>query len=138
MDIFQAIKDLGFALGQYVVVGSGIMAAYGLKEAEDIDLVVTPALFEKLEWSGRWQPIQKPDGGPGLARGLVEVFLDVNCGQHNPPTDDLIAKSEVIHGVPFISLEELVRFKREYGRPKDFEHIKLIEEFWERRGAPDL
>ena len=49
----------------------------------------------------------------------------------------MIANAEVIHGVPFISLEEMVRFKREYGRPKDFEHIKLVEEFWERRASTD-
>jgi hypothetical protein len=41
--------------------------------------------------------------------------------------DALIAGAEWIDGLPFASLEAVLAWKRAYGRPKDLEHVRLIE-----------
>ena len=84
VDIFLAIKDLGFALGQYVVVGSGIMAAYGLKEAQDIDLVATPTLFAELERSGRGSPSRNPTAVPVWPEVWWRFFSTLNAANTIP------------------------------------------------------
>ena len=105
------------------------MAAHNLKEARDIDIVVAKDLFNGLKQSVQWESHTKPNGGPALKKGAVEVFLDVNSGNHNPNTEDLINEAEIIDGVPFISLLELIKFKEQYNRPKDVEHIKIIKDY---------
>ncbi len=132
MDIFEELRGLSFSPNQYVVVGSGIMAAKGIRNTNDLDIVVTPELFEKCKREG-WEvkPWTKPgkEGKEWLKRGAVELYLEVNEGDINPTTEDLLKEAEFINGIPFNTLERLVEFKRAYGRPKDFEDIALIEKY---------
>lgn len=132
MNLIEEIKKLNFPLGQYVIVGSGPMAVRGLKEAHDIDIVVTPEFFEKCKISG-WEtmPWTYPEkvGQIYLKKGDVELYLDVNAGDFNPTTAELIGRSETIHGIPFITLGDMISFKKAYGREKHLEDIKTTEEF---------
>lgn len=41
MGIFENVKKFNFPIGEYVVVGSGLLAALGLREASDVDVAVT-------------------------------------------------------------------------------------------------
>lgn len=130
MEIFKEMKKLNLPSDKYVVVGSGIMAALGIKKANDIDLVVTKDLFKVLSEQD-WQKIKRPNGEPGLEKGKVAAYLDVNCGNFNPTTEELIKDAEIIHDIPFISLRTLVKFKEEYGREKDKKDIDLINKYLE-------
>lgn len=130
MNIFNQIKKLNFPLGKYVVVGGAAMAARGIKNTRDIDIVVTPDLFEKCKREG-WRPKLKPNGEIGLQKGIVEVYLDVNCGDFNPTTEYLIQSSEIINGILFLNLKNVIRFKKEYGKEKDARDIGLIEKYLE-------
>src|SRR5687768_15812064 len=53
MTVFERVKALNLPADQYVVVG-GAMEAHGIRNALDIDLVVTPQLFERLLAEG-WE-----------------------------------------------------------------------------------
>jgi len=108
------------------------MQALGIKEARDIDIVVMPELFEKCKQSG-WEQVHwtYPEklGQIYLRKGSVELYLDVNCGSCNPTTEELIQNAHISDGVPFISLDQLISFKRAYGKEKDFADTKLVEEY---------
>lgn len=136
MDIFKEIKKLKFPLGSYVVVGSGHIIALGLKEGHDVDIVVTKELFEKCKNKG-WKQVSwtYPDklGHIYLRKGKVELYLDVNRGDINPTTEELIQRAVIIDGVPFASLEDVLKFKKEYSKvnPKHLKDIKLIEKHLE-------
>src|SRR3989344_5437655 len=135
MNIFSEVEKLNFPLGEYIVVGSGIMGAYGLKELKDVDIVATPNLFEKLRKSGEWQEVQwtylDHTEGIFLRRNNVEVYLDVNCGDENPTTEKLIDSAKVINNIPFINFKQCLRFKKAYSKnkPKHFKDIEIIEKF---------
>lgn len=132
MNIFKELKELKFPLGSYVVVGSGHMIALGLKEGHDVDIVVTEDLFEKCKSEG-WEQVTwtYPDklGHIYLRKDKVELYLDVNRGDFNPTTEELIQRARVIDETPFASLEDILKFKREYSKvnPKHLNDIKLIE-----------
>lgn len=132
MNVIDQIKNLDFPIGQYVVVGSGIMAMYGLKQARDVDIVVSPNLFEKCEREG-WEQIPYTYTDKlekhYLQKDPVELYLDVNHGKFRPTFDELLNRAETFDRIPFISLEDLLKFKRSYNRPKDHADIKLIEDF---------
>lgn len=130
IDVFKEVKALNFPVGEYIVVGSGIMAARGIRPAYDLDIVVTPKLFEQCRaegWEVRPWTREGKIGKEWLKRGLVDILLEVNCGDANFSTEELLRDAEIIQDVPFISLERLVMFKKNYGRPRDFEDVALIE-----------
>lgn len=132
MDIFNQIKKLNFPSGQYIVAGSGILAAKGIRETKDLDMVVTPELFEKCRSEG-WEvlPWTKEDipGKDWLRKGDVEVYIQISRKTGGISAKELLKDAEIIEDIPFISLENLIDFKQEYGRPKDFEDIEIIKNY---------
>jgi hypothetical protein len=136
VDIFKEVKKLNFPAESYVIVGSGHLIALGLKEGRDIDIVVTEALFEKCKEEG-WEEIKwtypEKIGHIYLRKGIVELYLDVNCNNFKPTTKELIKRAKIINGVPFASLDDLLKLKREYvkKKPKHKKDIQLIEKHLE-------
>jgi hypothetical protein len=132
MNVIEEVKKLNFPVDQYVIVGSGPMAVRGLKEAHDVDIVVTQELFEKCKANG-WKNIlwtyPEKIGQIYLKQNDIELYLDVNCADFNPTTKELIERADVIEGVPFINLEDMLRFKRAYNREKDSKDIKITETY---------
>lgn len=70
MDIFEEVKNLNLPLGQYLVAGSGPIAAHGIRDYKDIDILVTENLYNKLMKSG-WSLVSLP-GVDGKKRGAKE------------------------------------------------------------------
>ena len=64
-------------------------------------------------------------GGSGrrLEGGRIEVF----GGWMGPDIDALIDGARCIDGLPLARLEDVLARRRAYGRPKDLEHVQLIE-----------
>lgn len=132
MNIVEEMKKLQFPQGQYVIVGSGPLGIRGIKETNDIDIVVSPELFErcKQDW---WEQLPRtyPDkiGQIYLRHGYVELFLDVNCGDFNPTLKELLQRADIIEGITFVSLKDVIKFKQSYNKPKHWEDIKIIEKY---------
>ncbi len=134
MNIFEKVKSLNFPTGQYVVVGSGILEAKGIRETHDVDVVVTPELFEKCKTEG-WEQVpwtyEKIDQ-IYLKKGEFEVYLDVNCRDFNPTFSELIQRAETIDDITFASLQDTINFKRAYNKPKHLADLKLIEKYLQK------
>ncbi len=128
MDLFGEIKKLHFPINKYVVVGGAAMATRHIKETYDIDIVVTPDLFDYCKQEG-WQEHLRPNGEPGLQKGITEIYLDVNSGNFNPSFEELRNRAQIIDEIPFCSLDDVRRFKKEYNRDKDIEDINLIDSY---------
>ena len=126
MTIFEDVKKLNLPIGQYAVVGSGVMSAYGIRPHHDVDLIVTKNLFVILKNSG-WQSVPNRNGV--LKSGNYEVDADYKYRENQPDHDELIRNAEIIEGVPFIRLSELIKFKTALGRDKDKKDIELIEQY---------
>lgn len=130
MNVIEEVKKLDFPIGQYVIVGSGPMVIRGFKEAYDIDIVVTREFFEKCKANG-WEvvPWTYPEkiGQIYLKQNNVELYLDVNCGDFNPTTEELIKRADIFEGIPFITLEDMLKFKKAYNREKHRKDIEITE-----------
>jgi len=128
---FAAIRTLNLPMGQYAITGSGTLGIRNLRAIGDIDIIVTPELWNALEKKygvtdeDQVKKIVFPDG-------IVEAF-----GEHSfytekkdettPTMSDRIAQAEVIEGLPFESLEHVLYYKRKMNRDKDKQDIKIIE-----------
>ncbi|MDB5165391.1 MAG: hypothetical protein JWM00_281 [Candidatus Saccharibacteria bacterium] len=125
MSILTRIQALGLPADQIIVIGSGLLDAYGLRQANDIDLVVTAELFAKLSASGSYEEGVKY-GEPYLTRGDLEVWLSWGEGKDFV---HLNQKAETIQGIMFVNPQFLIEQKRERGTEKDANDIKLLEEY---------
>ena len=132
-DVITELSGLGLPPGQYVVVGGAALAVRGIRETDDIDLVVTTELFERLAGSG-WAQQMRPNGKPGLHKGSVEAYLDVDGQDFKRSFLWLLSHAEILRGFAFVDLETLAGFKSSYGREKDLQDLDLIAAH--RSGGP--
>lgn len=128
MNIVKEVKKLNLPLGEYVVIGSGTMAALGIREARDIDITVTSKLHTELRMNGEWKEEERY-GKIFLKKGTVEINPELNWKDYPTTTENAIVSALLIEGIPFLNLDELKKFKKALGRPKDFKDLDLIERY---------
>lgn len=136
MDVIAEVKKLSLPTGEYLVVGSGIMHALGMRESEDIDLLVTPRAFDELRARG-WEYRVVEIGGRRrgkLSFGIAEAYADLWYGDARQDAGAAIANAEVIDGIPFQPLAEVLKMKRGFDRDKDRKDIESIEKHLAARG----
>ena len=130
--ILEEIKKLKFPKGHYIIVWSWPMIVRNIRESNDIDIVVSNKLFEKCKQDNREQiSWTYPDKlwQIYLRKNNIELYLDVNCGSFNPKLEELIERSDLIGDIPFVSLDDIIKLKKAYNKPKHLEDIKKIERY---------
>jgi hypothetical protein len=130
MDIFQNVEALHLPPNQYVVFGSGPLEAYGIRPTRDVDLFVTSVLYQELKVAGWEEKTWDLMPGKYLAKdGLYEADDTWHYGDYDPTPEEIIAVADIIRGVPFAPIIEVLKWKRAFGRPKDLADIALIEQY---------
>ena len=124
--ILAKLKSLNLPTDAYVVFGSCPLAIAGLREAKDIDLLVSEALFTKLKQSG-WTEFYKNSDDIPLVHDVFEAHSNWNFSSYSPTLSHLQKSATVIDGIYFASLEEVRKWKAASGRPKDLADIELID-----------
>lgn len=105
----------------YAITGSGPLAIRGMRQADDIDVLVKQSLWKKL-----LKTYQSHDG-KHIRIGVIEIWSDfLNL---TPILTKVIDGAQIIEGYPFVSLEYTLLWKRYLNREKDQKDIRLIEEF---------
>lgn len=127
----SAIKQLNLPIGHYIIIGSGALGIRNLREIGDIDIIVTPELWDILaeKYGVTDKNSAKKVVFPG---GIVEAFKDYSFyaekkDKNAPTLVDYIAQAEMIDGLPFEPLEHILYYKRKMRREKDLSDIFLIE-----------
>ncbi len=126
------VRHVGVPDDQLIVIGSGLLDALGLRQAGDVDLVLTDKAFEKViaENKGEWKYEVLPSSSPCLLKPGYELWTDwATDGSGHPNYDDLKDDSVVIDGIRYISPAYLRSKKIESARPKDITDIALLDEY---------
>lgn len=129
--IFERIKKLGLPKGQYAVFGSSLLDVMGIRPAGDLDVIVTPKLFQKLKDKGykweQWQGIEL------IYHGEAEIATNQTVspygGSYMPDREKLIKEAVFIEGCPFVRIEEVITCKADYNREKDRKDIAAINKY---------
>jgi hypothetical protein len=127
-EIIIKIKALQLPLGGYVVFGSSPLAVAGLRESDDIDMLVSEEVYASLQQAG-WQQIDKGYGDEPLTYDVFEADKTWNFTSYSPKLEHLLKTADIIDGVPFASLEEVRKWKSTSGRPKDSHDVELIDAY---------
>jgi hypothetical protein len=124
------VRSLDLPPGDYALHGSAPLLAHGLvTEINDLDIVSRGAAWQRARSLAPLEQGEKDD----VVRPLPDV--EIFDGWLGDDADRLIDEAEYMLGVPFVTLEAVLRFKRRLGRPKDAEHIRLIEEHLASHGG---
>jgi hypothetical protein len=129
VDIFTTIKALNFQPADYVVMGGAALAARGLKETNDIDIVVSGRLLTECQARPEWHhhPRLIATEPAGLSNGEVELYPTI--GGVHISFEELRKNAEIIDGIPFASLEDMITIKQTYAREKDLEDVDRIRAY---------
>lgn len=133
-NIIEKIKVLNFPLDQYVVIGSGIMSALGIRDARDIDISVLPELHKKLCNDSEWKQEERYQK-IFLTKEGIEINPELSWEDYPTTTQEAVRTATIIDGIPFLNLDELKKFKRALGREKDFKDIELIDDYLKRNSS---
>lgn len=124
---FDILRKFDLPITEYAITASGPIGIRNLREIQDIDLIVTGKLWDHLVAKYGMTNINhiKKVLLPG---GLIEVFCEESFGsdKHFPSVAQRIARAEIIEGLPFESLDDLIAFKRRLGREKDLADLVLL------------
>lgn len=128
MAIVERIAKLSMPSDQFVVIGSGVLDALGLREAHDIDLVVTQAYFAQLKATDGWTVTEKR-GEEVLTLDDLEVWLSWGAPDAQPNFTELYDAGITVEGIRFANPAFVRDWKIAANRPKDGEDIRLLEEY---------
>jgi hypothetical protein len=126
-DPFDLVRSLDLPQGHYAIFGSGPLIVRGIVGAgNDLDLLSRGPAWTKARDAGTTVNLSEFDVEVvSLFDDVVTVGTRWAIGEFD--TDELIDTAERIDGLPFVRLEHVVRYKRLARRPKDLEHLRLLE-----------
>lgn len=130
---FDHVRQLNLPKGQFAVFGSGPLVVRGMRDSDDIDLIVTEDVFKQLLKDESWDKVELRDHHQSLRKGDLEIFYTWAPGAWD--VAELIKTAETIDGLPFVRLESVVEWKQLRNDVKDQEDLKLIEHY--RTAHPD-
>jgi len=125
---FQDVLKLNLPKGSFAIFGSGPMAIRGIRDANDIDLVVRQELWDDY---ARKYPANIKKGYDLEVEG---ISLIADWKPYISDTNSLIENPDIIQGLPFVKLDYLLSFKSALGREKDLKDIELIKKYFAQGG----
>lgn len=128
--VLDELRDLDLPEGSYMVVGSGILDALGIRKAADVDLVVSDDVYNQLLESG-WTKRIASNGSEGIEHGIFEAYDHWTDEGVVKKVDELLVDAEWVDGIPFNALARLALYKARRGRDKDLDDLKLIQRYLE-------
>lgn len=105
---------------EFVIFGSGPLAVRGWRENDDIDIVVSPKLWSEL--ITKYPVINEKS----IKFEKIEIFA--NWQPWFDSAEELISGADVIDGLRYANLDNLLSWKQSMGREKDLKDVELINE----------
>jgi hypothetical protein len=123
-EVIRTVKRLRLPEGSYIVYGSGPLALHGIREVNDVDMLVAKDLKAELKASG-WREINKGPNDTPAINGVVEAHDTWSFCEYSPTLTELLSRADVYKGVTFASLEDVLKWK--LASPTSDKNLKDIE-----------
>ena len=128
----ERVKAVGLPLDKIVVIASGVLDAYGIREADDIDLAVEAQLFAELGSVPGWSEEHAEWGEVYYRKGDCEAWAGwTEPDSDRPLYEDLLPDTIEIDSVRYMTLDYVRAWKARKRRQKDLADIALIDTFKE-------
>jgi len=126
-EALEMLQAIDLPIGDYAVFGSGPLLVRGIiSDVSDVDVISRGRAWERAQAEGDLVHLEEHDiTVAGFFGGRVTVGPAWAIG--NVDIDDAIDTAESIAGIPYVRLELVVAYKQIAGRPKDLEHLRLLQ-----------
>jgi hypothetical protein len=122
----ENVAKLNLPIDQYLIWGSGPLAIRGIREARDIDIIVTGDLWKKL--IKKYEPVGLKKNNINIDD--IEIWNDLLSLTNR--MDEIITDREIIHGFPFMKLSYTLEWKKGMNIQKHSDDIVLIEDLLQK------
>jgi len=131
--LLRELKALNLPPDQFAIFGSGPLGIRGIREINDLDLVVLPELWQEL---AKKYPVKKIKIDPKR----YKAFLSKNIEVASKPmfgfkAREMIESADIIDDIRFVNLETTIEWKKKAGREVDLRDIKLIKAYFKKNPA---
>ena len=124
--LLHELDKLKLPKDKYVIFGSGLLAAKKIRESDDLDIVVTPDLWDKLIKKYKPQIKEFEPQKKVIKIGKIEFGKNYSTFKD---TKILFKNSELIKRHRFVNMKYLIKWKKALGRDKDKKDLQLIEKY---------
>lgn len=121
--MFDELKKLNLPNDKFAIFGSGPLAVRGIRDSDDIDIIVSESLWDELMIEH--EPFDEKNNLIKIDK--IEIWKD--WPYLSKTIDEIIDDSETIDGLPFVKLKYVRQWKEGMGREKDKKDIELIDEY---------
>ena len=128
-EIITKVKNLNLPKDSYIVFGSCPLTIHGIREARDIDLLVSKEILIKLKKIG-WQKLNKGLNDKPFVYDVFEAHDNWDFSSYSPTLKHLLLGAEMVENIPFASLEEVRKWKLAWGRKQDLADVSLIDKYF--------
>jgi len=127
-NFLKELEKIGIPDGSYVIYGSGPLGARELREIKDLDVAVEDKVYDQLT---KKYPEKPEKTFSHIVIGNLDLLPARDTLIEN--FDQVVKKADRFYGHRFVNLEDLIRWKKKMGRPKDLADIKLIQKLRKSR-----
>lgn len=127
-NLIAQLDKLNLPNNQYAITSSGALAVRKIREAHDIDIIVTEKLWNEL---AKKYSIEKGKDCDNIFIGDIQIMGNfyIKPEEDKYPVNEQINTADIIAGKRYVNLDIIKFYKQKWGRPKDFQDIKMIDEY---------
>ena len=130
------LKKLNLPIRSYALFGSAPLGIRGIRKCRDIDVVVNEKLWKEYKNKPMWKYQTTKNGIEHLSKGIIEFWHNWLPWYSN--SDNFIKDAEIINGLPFVKIKYFIEWKTKFGREKDKQDIKLINNYLKKGNSPQI
>jgi len=130
-ELFKKLKEMNLPKGKFVIFGSGPMGPKGLKDPRDLDVIVVEDIWDDFRKRPDFSLGKKQSNNEYLEKDGIEFYKNWHPGDWD--IDKLIQGAETIDELPFVKLEDVLKWKKLKMREKDIKDIEVIENYLSKK-----
>jgi hypothetical protein len=133
--LVKFVAELDLDCRDFVIFGSGPLLAHGLRRhIQDLGVVARGAVWCRVSQYG-FPAVGSINGAPmAVFWGGLLIQFSPGWISEDWDTDDLIDRAEIIEGLPFAQLTDVLEYKQMLGRPKDRPDIQALVQLLRQQG----
>ena len=122
--LLEELRNFNLQVDQFAITSSGTLAVRNIREATDLDIIVTDTLWGELI---KKYPINKDGDFESINVDNIQFLHKGSWFTGN--NEKMIREADIIDGIRYVKLEEIRKRKTNRDREKDIHDVELIKNY---------
>ena len=127
-NLLTQLNKLELPSDQYAITSSGALAIRDIREAQDLDIIVTEKLWNELIQK---YPVKTGEDCDSIYIGDIQIMgnFQTKSKKEKYSVSKQIKTADIIDGKKYVNLNIIKFYKQQSGRSKDLKDIKMIDDY---------